>query len=161
MLEGGRNLLLESAQEATSMSVATPALPRQCNGLPENHPEIELQPHIHGAFLRAGPDSGMAERNGGAGDGEISSWRGLRWRCLYTVADGTPCMDHLWTPWRYAYVTSPDLAERAGVPKSLAAWPGDLGCVFCNLIASVDHAVSAGTSEERTSDKRRDHVAYQ
>ncbi len=55
-------------------------------------------------------------------------------------------MDHLWTPWRYAYVTSTDGAPRLGVPSSLAAWPGDLGCVFCNLIASIDHAIANGMS---------------
>ena len=57
-------------------------------------------------------------------------------------------MDHLWTPWRYAYVTATDGAVRPGVPGSLAAWPGDLGCVFCNLIASVDHAIAKGMSLE-------------
>jgi hypothetical protein len=31
LLEGGRNLLLESAQEATLTSVAIPAFKRQCN----------------------------------------------------------------------------------------------------------------------------------
>jgi hypothetical protein len=34
LLEGGRNLLLESAQEATLMSVTTLGLPRQLNRLP-------------------------------------------------------------------------------------------------------------------------------
>jgi ATP adenylyltransferase len=29
-------------------------------------------------------------------------------------------MDHLWTPWRYAYVTSADAAQRPGVPAALA-----------------------------------------
>ena len=53
-------------------------------------------------------------------------------------------MDHLWTPWRFAYVTSAEDAVRPGVPNSLAAWPGDLGCVFCNLIASIDFAISTG-----------------
>jgi ATP adenylyltransferase len=57
-------------------------------------------------------------------------------------------MDHLWTPWRYAYVTSADGAPRAGVPASLAAWPGDLDCVFCNLIASIDHAIAGGMTQE-------------
>jgi ATP adenylyltransferase len=55
-------------------------------------------------------------------------------------------MDHLWTPWRYAYITSADTAKRPGVPQSLAAWPGDLGCVFCNLIASIDYAIANGMS---------------
>jgi ATP adenylyltransferase len=53
-------------------------------------------------------------------------------------------MDHLWTPWRFAYVTTADGAPRAGVPSSLTAWPGDLGCVFCNLIASIDFAIANG-----------------
>ena len=57
-------------------------------------------------------------------------------------------MDQLWTPWRFAYVTTADGAPRPGVPVSLAAWPGDKGCVFCNLIASVDHAIANGMSAE-------------
>lgn len=50
-------------------------------------------------------------------------------------------MDQLWTPWRFAYVTSADSDRRPGVPPELAAWPGDHGCVFCNLIASIDYAI--------------------
>jgi ATP adenylyltransferase len=57
-------------------------------------------------------------------------------------------MDHLWTPWRYAYVTATDGSPRPGVPSSLSAWPGDLGCVFCNLIASIDHAIANGMSRD-------------
>jgi len=53
-------------------------------------------------------------------------------------------MDHLWTPWRYAYVTNAESAVRAGVPEALTSWPGDHGCVFCNLIASIDHAIATG-----------------
>jgi ATP adenylyltransferase len=53
-------------------------------------------------------------------------------------------MDQLWTPWRFAYVTTPDGAPRPGIPTSLAAYPGDSGCVFCNLIAAVDHAIANG-----------------
>jgi ATP adenylyltransferase len=60
-------------------------------------------------------------------------------------------MDHLWTPWRYAYVTAADGAPRPGVPSSLAAWPGDLGCVFCNLIASIDHAIANGMDPENAA----------
>jgi ATP adenylyltransferase len=54
-------------------------------------------------------------------------------------------MDHLWTPWRYAYVTGADrkLSKR-GVPQALAAWPGDHHCVFCNMLAAVDFAVEQG-----------------
>lgn len=57
-------------------------------------------------------------------------------------------MDLLWTPWRFAYVTSAEDATRPGVPGSLAAWPGNHGCVFCNLIASVDHAVEQGMGKD-------------
>ena len=57
-------------------------------------------------------------------------------------------MDHLWTPWRFAYVAAADEAVRAGVPASLAAWPGDSGCVFCNLVASVDYAIERGMSAD-------------
>jgi len=56
-------------------------------------------------------------------------------------------MDRLWTPWRYAYVTGADKdRQKAGVPASLAAWPGDHHCVFCNIIAAVDYAVANGMS---------------
>ncbi len=58
-------------------------------------------------------------------------------------------MDHLWTPWRYAYVTSAETARRPGVPKGLEAWPGDFGCVFCNLIGAVDYAIANGMRVEQ------------
>ena len=58
-------------------------------------------------------------------------------------------VDHLWTPWRYAYVTQEDTREgRAGVPAALAAWPGDRHCVFCNLIAAADYAIEHGMATE-------------
>ena len=57
-------------------------------------------------------------------------------------------MEHFWTPWRYSYVTAAESAVRPGVPSALAAWPGDKGCVFCNLIASVDHAIAGGMDRE-------------
>jgi ATP adenylyltransferase len=57
-------------------------------------------------------------------------------------------MDHLWTPWRYAYLTDAASPGRKGVPEELAAWPGDLGCVFCNLLAATDYAVEHGTPPE-------------
>jgi ATP adenylyltransferase len=54
-------------------------------------------------------------------------------------------MDRLWTPWRYAYVTGADKTMRKrGVPEALAAWPGDLHCVFCNMIAAVEYAIEHG-----------------
>ena len=71
---------------------------------------------------------------------------------FYTVWNGVThriYMDHLWTPWRFAYVTSAEDAERAGVPASLSAWPGDLGCVFCNLIASIDYAIANGMDRDQ------------
>jgi ATP adenylyltransferase len=57
-------------------------------------------------------------------------------------------MDILWTPWRFAYITAADRQARKGVPRSLEAWPGDKGCVFCNLIAAVDYAIEHGTGKE-------------
>jgi ATP adenylyltransferase len=58
-------------------------------------------------------------------------------------------MDHLWTPWRYGYVTSAEPRARSGVPPELEAWKGDLGCVFCNLIAAVDYAIANGMNRNR------------
>jgi ATP adenylyltransferase len=58
-------------------------------------------------------------------------------------------MDHLWSPWRFTYVTTAESAVRPGVPEALAAWPGDLGCVFCNLIASIDHAIANGMDRDQ------------
>jgi ATP adenylyltransferase len=53
-------------------------------------------------------------------------------------------MDRLWAPWRHEYVSSADAANRPGVPAALAAWPGDTGCVFCNLLAASAYAVEQG-----------------
>jgi len=58
-------------------------------------------------------------------------------------------MDYLWTPWRFAYITTAESAVRPGVPEALAGWPGNLGCVFCNLIASIDHAIANGMDGEK------------
>ena len=56
-----------------------------------------------------------------------------------------PNMDRLFTPWRYAYISGQDESQRKkGVPLKLAAWPGDLNCVFCNIIAAVEYAVDHG-----------------
>jgi ATP adenylyltransferase len=55
--------------------------------------------------------------------------------------------ERLWTPWRYAYVTG-DRDGREGVPESLAAWPGDHHCVFCNVIAAADYAIAHGMSAD-------------
>ncbi|HUA91759.1 MAG TPA: HIT domain-containing protein [Terracidiphilus sp.] len=57
-------------------------------------------------------------------------------------------MERFWTPWRYTYVTTADKAVRLGIPEALSAWPGDTGCVFCNLIAAVDHAIEQGMERE-------------
>ena len=62
--------------------------------------------------------------------------------------DGKKLMDHLFTPWRYAYVTSAKSSTRPGVADALSAWPGDKGCVFCNLIASIDYAIAAGMNAD-------------
>ena len=50
-------------------------------------------------------------------------------------------MDTLWTPWRYQYVSTVNSATRQGVPPLLAEWPGDCGCVFCNLLEATAYAV--------------------
>jgi ATP adenylyltransferase len=57
-------------------------------------------------------------------------------------------MDQLWTPWRYSYVTDKAAGVRRGVPEALAAWPGDTGCIFCNLLASTDYAIEHGMERE-------------
>jgi len=57
-------------------------------------------------------------------------------------------MDQLWTPWRYAYVTDKAAGARRGVPEALAAWPGDHGCVFCNLLAATEYAIEHGMARE-------------
>jgi ATP adenylyltransferase len=59
-------------------------------------------------------------------------------------------MDHLWTPWRYAYVTGADKKNpKRGVPPELAAWPDDHQCVFCNLPAAADFAIGQGMAREQ------------
>jgi ATP adenylyltransferase len=65
-------------------------------------------------------------------------------------------MDHLWTPWRYEYVSRTEATSgtsRPGVPIALDAWPGaggnDCQCVFCNMIAAVDYAVAEGMAREQ------------
>ena len=60
-------------------------------------------------------------------------------------------MDRLWTPWRYSYITGAESkGQRKGVPASLAGWPveADKNCVFCNMIAAVDFAISNGMGVE-------------
>lgn len=61
-------------------------------------------------------------------------------------------MEHLWTPWRYSYITgdaSPaapgqPFEHRKGVPPELRAWPGDDDCVFCNLLGATNYAITRG-----------------
>ncbi|HZZ37955.1 MAG TPA: HIT domain-containing protein [Acidobacteriaceae bacterium] len=57
-------------------------------------------------------------------------------------------MDFLFTPWRYTYVSEVDKKKRQGIPEELSAWPGDTGCVFCNMIAAVDYAIEHGMPRE-------------
>lgn len=56
-------------------------------------------------------------------------------------------MDHLWTPWRYAYVTDGDRKARPGIPEELDAFPDDAGCVFCNIIGAADYAIAHGMDQ--------------
>ena len=63
-------------------------------------------------------------------------------------------MDHLWTPWRYRYVTGAERAEsadrRLGVPQALAKYyTGDQHCVFCNLLGAVETAIAKGVPAKR------------
>lgn len=57
-------------------------------------------------------------------------------------------MDYLWTPWRYNYVTDAETKKRPGIPEELSAWPGDTGCVFCNIIAAADYAIEHGMARD-------------
>ena len=57
-------------------------------------------------------------------------------------------MKHLWTPWRYAYLAGERDSGRKGVPEELSAWPGDAGCVFCNLLEAADFALKQGKPAE-------------
>jgi ATP adenylyltransferase len=65
---------------------------------------------------------------------------------------GKAQMDQLWSPWRFAYVTTADGAPRPGVPARLKEWPGDLHCVFCNLIASVNYAIEHGMDADEAEE---------
>jgi ATP adenylyltransferase len=67
-------------------------------------------------------------------------------------------MERLWTPWRYDYVTRAEDSSRPGVPDALSAWPGTEGCtcVFCNMIAAVDHAIAQGMRVEEA--ERAAHI---
>ena len=71
-------------------------------------------------------------------------------------------MDHLWTPWRYSYITRADLETRTGVPAALSAWPPtpaeDKHCIFCNMIAAVDYAIAHGMSLEAA--EQAVHMVY-
>ena len=40
-------------------------------------------------------------------------------------------------------------ARSRGVPAGLNAWPGDLVCVFCNLMAAIDYAIANGMDRDK------------
>ena len=63
-------------------------------------------------------------------------------------------MDHLWTPWRYRYVTGAEQKEREdhrlGVPPALSQYySADQHCVFCNLLGAVETAIAKGVPTEQ------------
>jgi ATP adenylyltransferase len=69
-------------------------------------------------------------------------------------------MDHLWTPWRYAYITRSDPQARTGVAPELADWPAaeDKHCIFCNMIAATDYAIAHGMQPEAA--ERASHIVH-
>lgn len=69
-------------------------------------------------------------------------------------------MDHLWTPWRYAYITRSDPQARSGVPPELSGWPAseDKHCVFCNMLAATDYAIAQGM--DRGEAERASHIVH-
>jgi ATP adenylyltransferase len=86
----------------------------------------------------AGRRRGRREENPVKVEDYVGVWR------AYT----TEAMDILWTPWRYSYITGTHNMAKPGVPAKLAAWPGDKGCVFCNLLAAVDYAIEHGMDRD-------------
>lgn len=85
-------------------------------------------------------DAGL-ERAGGR-------WEGWREEDGRRASPILLAMDYLWTPWRYAYIGGRSEEARRGVPKALAGWPGERGCVFCNLLAATDYAIEHGMARE-------------
>lgn len=69
-------------------------------------------------------------------------------------------MDHLWTPWRYAYITRSDPQARSGVPQELMDWPAaeDKHCVFCNMLAATDYAIARGMPAEKA--EQASHIVH-
>lgn len=69
-------------------------------------------------------------------------------------------MDHLWTPWRYAYITRSDSQARTGIPPELADWPAaeDKHCIFCNLIGATNYAIAHGMPVEAA--ERASHIIH-
>ena len=62
-------------------------------------------------------------------------------------------MEHLWTPWRYPYISRADKGSgKPGVPEALGSWPGNFNCVFCNVIAAVDYNIAAGMPAEQAEE---------
>jgi len=74
---------------------------------------------------------------------EIASFNGAS-----TASGYNGPVDYLWTPWRYTYVTEGDRKTRPGIPDELDGWPGDLGCVFCNMIHAADYAAEHGMERD-------------
>ena len=62
-------------------------------------------------------------------------------------------MDRLWTPWRYAYISSKKPDIRPGIPEALQAYPEDHGSVFLNLIGAVRWAVESGSFSNAAAEK--------
>ena len=50
-------------------------------------------------------------------------------------------MDHLWSPWRYQYVTKQEATGAAAISPT--------GCVFCDILAGHDDQKSLGEADDR------------
>ena len=149
-LEVGRSSLMESSCRSYVISLATPCFQRQCNGLAErdwSSRRYEKFIETWTKTCRTIERSLKWEFGGdfpGVGPGEPTPLYCLPATPQIVGAPGK-FMDQLWTPWRFTYVTTADGAPRPGIPAQLDAWPGDTGCVFCNLVQAVDYAIGHGT----------------
>jgi ATP adenylyltransferase len=148
---GGRNSLRESAQEATLSSLSIAGTASQLKGLQNRaFAGFSFSPafmHCFAKFLSLAEATKAPVQDVQRPFAQHAVHPNAR-ASILTLEKGF-AMDYLWTPWRYAYITTADTTARPGVPPQLAAWPGpDAGCVFCNLLASIDWAIAEGMTRD-------------